>query len=121
MTIQLTREFAADVAQRAIERGASAAEVVLRQRTEFSVGVRLGEVETLKESTDRGLGLRILIDGRQSSVSGSDFSSEAVESLMADALELARLTTPDDAAGLPEPQEFATNVPDLDLYDPEIE
>ena len=94
---------------------------MLRQRTEFSVGVRLGEVETLKESTDRGLGLRILIDGRQSSVSGSDFSSDAVESLIDDAVELARLTSPDDAAGLPEPQDLATSVPDLDLYDPAIE
>jgi PmbA protein len=121
MTIQLTKGFAADVARRAVELGASAAEVVLRQRTEFSVGVRLGEVETLKESTDRGLGLRILIDGRQSSVSGSDFSSDAVESLIDNAVELARLTSPDDAAGLPEPQDFATSVPDLDLYDPAIE
>ena len=121
MTIQLTKEFAADVARRAVELGASAAEVVLRQRTEVSIGVRLGEVETVKESTDRGLGLRILIDGRQSSVSGSDFSSDAVEALINDAVELARLTSPDDAAGLPEPQDLATSVPDLDLYDPEIE
>src|SRR5213592_1629117 len=121
MTTRLTKEFAADIARRVVERGATAAEVVVRQRTEFSVGVRLGEVETLKESTDRGLGLRILIDGRQSSVSGSDFSSDAVESLMDDAVELARLTSPDDAAGLPEPQDLATSVPDLDLYDPEIE
>src|SRR4030095_8259020 len=121
MTIQLTKEFATDVARRAVERGASAAEVVLRQRREFSVGGRLGEVETLKESTDRGLGLRILIDGRQSSVSGSDFSSDAVESLVDDAVELARLTSPDDAAGLPDPQDLATSVPDLDLYDAAIE
>ena len=121
MTIQLTKEFAADLARRVVERGATAAEVVVRQRTEFSVGVRLGEVETLKESTDRGLGLRILIDGRQSSVSGSDFSSDAVDSLILDAVELARLTSPDDAAGLPEPQDLAASVPDLDLYDPAIE
>lgn len=121
MTIQLTKEFAADVARRAVELGASAAEVVMRQRTEVSIGVRLGEVETVKESTDRGLGLRILIDGRQSSVSGSDFSSDAVETLINDAVELARLTSPDDAAGLPEPHDLATSVPDLDLYDPQIE
>lgn len=121
MTFHLTKEFAAGVAQRAVERGASAAEVVLRQRTEFSVGVRLGQVETLKESTDRGLGLRILIEGRQSSVSGSDFSRDALTSLMDDAVELARLTSADDTAGLPDPQELATSVPDLDLYDEAIE
>jgi PmbA protein len=85
------------------------------------VGVRLGEVETLKESTDRGLGLRILIDGRQSSVSGSDFSRDALTSLLDDAVELALLTSPDDTAGLPDAVDLATSVPDLDLYDEAIE
>jgi PmbA protein len=116
----LNKEFAASIAERAVKRGASAAEIIIRQWTEFSVGVRLGEVETLQESTDQGLGLRVLIEGQQASVSGSDFSPDAVKSLIDDAVELARLTSPDDTAGLPEPQEFATSFPDLDLWDKEI-
>src|SRR5436309_3039501 len=121
MKSQFTKEFAADVAQRAVKRGATAAEVVIRQRTEFSVGVRLDEIETVKESTDRGLGLRVLIDGKQASVSGSDFSSDAVTSLIAEAVELARFTSTDDTAGLPDSNELATSIPDLDLYDEVIE
>lgn len=121
MKSQLTKEFAADVAQSAVKRGASAAEVVIRQRTEFSVGIRLGEVETLKESTDQGLGLRVLIDGKQSSVSGSDLSRDAITSLIGEAVDLARLTSPDDTAGLPDTEELATSIPDLDLYDEAIE
>ena len=120
MNSHLTKEFAASIAEGAVKRGASAAEVIIRQRTELSVGVRLGEVETLQESTDQGLGLRVLIDGRQASVSGSDFSREAVASLMEEAVELARLTSPDDTAGLPDPQELATSIPDLDLWDEAI-
>ncbi len=120
MKFHLTKEFAADVAEGAVKRGASAAEVIIRRRTEFSVGVRLGEVETLQESTDQGLGLRVLIDGRQASVSGSDFSRDAVTSLMDEAVALARLTSPDDTAGLPNPQELATSIPDLDLWDEAI-
>jgi PmbA protein len=120
MKSHLTKEFAAGVAQGAVKRGASAAEVIIRQRTELSVGVRLGEVETLQESTDQGLGLRVLIDGRQASVSGSDFSRDAVMSLMDEAVELARLTSPDDTAGLPDAQELATSIPDLDLWDEAI-
>jgi PmbA protein len=116
----LNKEFAASIAERAVKRGASAAEIIIRQWTEFSVGVRLGEVETLQESTDQGLGLRVLIEGQQASVSGSDFSPDAVKSLIDDAVELARLTSPDDTAGLPEPQEFATSFPDLDLWDEAI-
>ena len=120
MKSHLTKEFAAGVAEGAVKRGASAAEVIIRQRTELSVGVRLGQVETLQESTDQGLGLRVLIDGRQASVSGSDFSRDAVMSLMGEAVELARLTSPDDTAGLPDPQELATSIPDLDLWDEAI-
>ena len=120
MNSQLTKEFAAGIAEGAVKRGASAAEVIIRQRTELSVGVRLGEVETLQESTDQGLGLRVLIDGRQASVSGSDFSRDALQSLIDEAVELARLTSPDDTAGLPEPEELATNIPDLDLWDDAI-
>lgn len=121
MKLNLTKETAADLAEEAVRRGASAAEVVIRRRTDFSVGVRLGEVETLKESTDQGLGLRVLIEGRQASVSGSDFSRDAVLSLLAEAIELARATSPDDNTGLPEPSELATSFPDLDLYDEAIE
>lgn len=120
MNSHLTKEFAAGIAEGAIKRGATAAEVIIRQRTELSVGVRLGEVETLQESTDRGLGLRVLIDGRQASVSGSDFSRDAVMSLVDEAVELARLTSPDDTAGLPDSQELATSIPDLDLWDDAI-
>jgi PmbA protein len=121
MKLNLTKETAADLAQEAVRRGASAAEVIIRKRTDFSVGVRLGEVETLKESTDQGLGLRVLIEGRQASVSGSDFSRAAVLSLLDEAVELARATSPDDNTGLPESSDFATSFPNLDLYDEEIE
>jgi len=120
MKPHLTKEFASDVVNRAIKRGASAADIVIRERTEFSVAVRVGEVEKLKQSTDQGLGLRVLIDGRQASVSGSDFSPDAVSSLIDEAVELARLTSPDDTAGLPDPRELATSIPDLDLYDEAI-
>ncbi|HEY7545080.1 MAG TPA: metallopeptidase TldD-related protein, partial [Blastocatellia bacterium] len=121
MTAELDKHFALELAQRAVTRGADASEVTIRHRTEFSVGVRLGEVETLKESSDRGLGLRVLIEGKQASVSGSDFSPDAISALLDEVIEMARVTSPDDTAGLPEPSEFATEFPFLDLFDPEIE
>jgi PmbA protein len=120
MKFYLTKDFASDVANRAVKRGASAADVVIRERTEFSVAVRVGEVEKLKQSTDQGLGLRVLIDGRQASVSGSDFSPDAISTLIEEAVELARLTSPDDTAGLPDSQELATTIHNLDLYDEAI-
>jgi PmbA protein len=120
MNPYITEDFASDIVRDAMSRGASAAEVVLRERTEFSVGVRLGEVETLQESTDQAFGLRVLIDGKQASVSGSDLGRDAIAQLVIEAIEMARATSPDDSAGLPEPGEFAKTVPDLDLYDEQV-
>jgi PmbA protein len=121
MKLDLTKESALDLAREAVRRGASAAEVVMRHRTDFSVSVRLGEVETLKQSSDQGLGLRVLIDGKQASVSGSELRRDTVMSLLDEAIELAKATSSDDTAGLPEPGELATSIPNLDLYDEAIE
>ncbi|HMG33903.1 MAG TPA: metallopeptidase TldD-related protein [Blastocatellia bacterium] len=121
MKLPLNKESALEVAREAVRRGASAAEVVMRHVTEFSVSVRLGDVEKLQQTADQGLGLRVLLDGKQASVSGSDFSKDAVFELISQAIELGRATSPDETAGLPEPSELATSIPDLDLYDEEIE
>ena len=121
MKLELTKECALSLAHEAVRRGATAAEIIIRHRTEFSVSVRLDEVETLQQSSDQGLGLRVLIDGKQASVSGSDLRRDTVLSLMDEAIELARATSPDDTAGLPDASEFATSMPDLDLHDTAIE
>ncbi|HEY6332423.1 MAG TPA: TldD/PmbA family protein [Blastocatellia bacterium] len=110
-------DFAVELTRQAVNRGASAAEVVVRQHTDFSVGVRLGSVETLEESASEAFGLRVLIEGRQASVSGSDFSADAIHALVGEAIAMARATSPDDNAGLPESEDFARSFEDLDLYD----
>jgi len=121
MRFELTKEAAQELAEEAVRRGASAAEVVMSRRKEFEVSVRLGEVEKIKESVDHGLGLRVLIDGQQASVSCSDFSRDAVLGLVDEAIELARAASVDESAGLPEAGDFARQWPDLDIYDEAVE
>jgi PmbA protein len=116
----ITPEFAVDVVRRALRHGATAAEAIVREGVEFSASVRLGDIETLKESAFKGLGLRVLCDGRQASVSTSDFSPAAVEALAETATTLARHTSVDDGAGLPAKEDLATTFPDLELYDAAI-
>ncbi len=53
--------LAAEVVDLAIKAGASDAEAVAREGDEFSVNVRMGQVETLQESGSRGLGLRVFL------------------------------------------------------------
>jgi PmbA protein len=111
--------LAADVVALAMKAGASDAEAVVREGDEFSVNVRMGQVETLKESGSRGLGLRVFLGTRSASASTSDLTAEGIRQLVEGAMALAKVTEEDPFTGLPETGEFGTcisNTGDLHLY-----
>jgi PmbA protein len=110
------QSLAADVVAQAMKGGASDAEVVVREGDEFSVTVRMGNVETLKESGSRGLGLRAFSGKRTGSASTSDLTPEGIRELVEGALALAKLTEEDPFVGLPEAGEFGALPQDLRLY-----
>ncbi|HEX3435958.1 MAG TPA: metallopeptidase TldD-related protein [Pseudacidobacterium sp.] len=115
LTAQL-QQLATDIVKKALRTGATDAEVVIREGDEFSTTVRLGEVETLKESGSRGIGLRVFLGQRVASTSSSDFSAEGIERLVSGALALARVTSEDPFAGLADTSEFGELETDLSLY-----
>jgi len=108
--------LAADVVKLAMRAGASDAEVVVREGDEFSVNVRMGEVETLKESGSRAMGLRVFLGKRSASTSTSDLSQDGIRRLVDGALALANVTEEDPFAGLPDADEFGAIEDDLHLY-----
>jgi PmbA protein len=112
--------IASDVVRRAMQGGASAAECVVREGDEFSTVVRLGQVETLKESGSRAIGLRVFLNSgnaqHAASTSSSDLSPEGLTRLVEGAIALARITSEDPFAGLPGPEEFGQLKGDLHLY-----
>jgi PmbA protein len=122
------QQLATDIVTRAVKAGATDAEVTIREGDEFSTVVRMGEVETLKESGSRGMGLRVLVASenghRVASTSTSDFSAEGVEHLVRGALALAQVTSEDPFAGLADPGEFGKiggeNGGDLELYHEDV-
>jgi PmbA protein len=108
--------MAAEVVALAMKGGASDAEAVAREGDEFSVNVRMGAVETLKESGSRGLGLRVFLGTRSASASTSDLTPEGIRLLVEGALALAKVTEEDPFSGLPETDEFDSLPDDLHLY-----
>jgi PmbA protein len=108
--------LAADVVALAMKAGASDAEAAAREGDEFSVNVRMGQVETLKESGSRGLGLRVFLGKRSGSASTSDLTPDGIRQLVEGALALAKVTEEDPFAGLPEAGEFGSVEGDLHLY-----
>ena len=114
------QQLAADIVSRAVRAGATDAEVVIREGDEFSTLVRLGQVETLKESGSRGIGLRVFLGQRTASTSSSDFSDDGIDHLVSGALALARVTSEDPFAGLPENGSFGQLSGDLALYHQDV-
>lgn len=110
------RETASELVKKAVARGATAAEVVIRDGSEFSTVVRLGEVETLKESGSKAAGSRVFYGKRTASTYTSDLSTEGLEQMLSSALSLAKVTSEDPYAGLPDGSELGTLSTDLDLY-----
>ncbi len=118
-TIANPHEFeslAVDVVAAALKAGASDAEAVVREGDEFSVNVRMGQVETLKESGSRGMGLRVFLGNRSASTSTSDLTADGIRQLVEGAMALAKVTEADPFTGLPERDEFGSIDGDLHLY-----
>ncbi len=114
------KDLAQDLVRRAVAGGATAAECVVREGDEFSTLVRLGQVETLKESGSRAIGVRVFHGQRAASTHSSDFSREALDRMLSSALELARITSEDPYGGLPEASQLGCLQGNLDLYSPDV-
>ena len=114
--------LAEDVVRRAKAHGADDADVLVAAGTEFESTVRQGEIERLMEADSRALGLRVCVGGRPAITYTSDFGPDALERLAEEAVQLARITDPDPAMGLPDPEGWAERFEDdLEMYDPAIE
>jgi PmbA protein len=113
------KNIASEVLTAALNAGATDAETVLYEGDEFSTLVRLGQVEQLKEAGSRGIGLRVFLASglgsnptqRTASTSSSDLSPASLKLLVESAITLARITSEDPFAGLPEPDEFGQHDP----------
>ncbi|MBM3810902.1 MAG: TldD/PmbA family protein [Acidimicrobiia bacterium] len=113
-------ELARQAVKMAMVQGAAAAECTAVEGDEFSVTVRMGEVESIKESGARGTGIRVLVNKNAGSSYTSDLSEQGIHAMVTRALELARVTTADPHAGMPEPDELGKLNGSLDLYHADI-
>ncbi len=120
--LRLAPEDLESIIERALDearaRGASQAEAAVSQDTGLSVGVRLGEVETLEHQRDRSMGITVYFGRRKGSASTADFSPDAVSASVAKACSIARFTAEDACSGLADAALMARSPPDLDLSHP---
>ena len=100
--------------------GADEIEVSAYEGSEFSVDIRLGQVENLVEAGSCGLSFRIIKDQKTAFAASSDLTEKTLHRLAKNAIERAELANPDEFAGLPQLNEMESDIASLKLYDPNI-
>src|SRR6187402_3775845 len=99
---QRLQDLAAEVLRLAKARGASQAEVSITEDTGLAVNVRMGEVETVERTRDRGVALTVYFGQRKASASTADLQPESLVATVEQACAIAKFTEADSAAGLAE-------------------
>lgn len=98
--------------------GADAADAVFVRSASLSLSQRLGNPEDLMRSEDNDLGLRVFVGKRQAVVSSSDMAESALDELAERAVAMARNVPEDAFCGLADPDQLATDLADIDDFDP---
>lgn len=98
--------------------GVDQAEVAASQDSGLSATARLGDVENLEFTNDRGLGITVYNNSCKGNASTSDISPAAIRETVAKACSFASLTAKDEHAGLADADLMASDVQDLDLDHP---
>ena len=111
-------QIAQDVVALARAKGASASDVAASVDLGLSVGVRLGEVETVERTRDRGVSVTVYFGQRKGSATTADLDPKSIEQTVEHACAIARYTEADPANGLADPALLAKTIPDLDLWHP---
>lgn len=115
------------LAQRLLERcrtqGADQAEVSCSEERGLNVNVRMGSVETVESTRDRGIGVTVYFGQRKGSASSGDLRESSLEATVDQACAIAKYTEDDPAAGLADAELMAQRPengrwPDFDGWHP---
>ena len=103
---------------RARAAGADQCEVTCNEDAGLAVNVRMGDVETVEATRDRGVGVTVYFGKRKGSASTADLREDSLAATVAQACAIARHTEEDPAAGLAEAALMATVQGEFDAWHP---
>lgn len=98
--------------------GADGAEAGASLHGGLEVTTRMGEVETIEHTRDRGVSVTVYLGRRRGHASSADLRDSSVRECVDRAMEIARFTEEDSCNGLADPEQLAVEFPDLDLWHP---
>lgn len=95
--------------------GADAAHAVAADGRSTEISVLDGRIEKVEQAEARDISLKVYAGKSSASISGSVLTKDAIHRLAENALNMAKLAPPDPYAGVAEPEQLATHIPELDL------
>jgi PmbA protein len=107
--------LAGEAVSHAKKLGADAVHAVAADGRSTEISILDGKIEKVEQSEARDISLKVYAGKSSATISGSVLTKEAIHRLAETALNMARLAPPDPHAGIAEPAQLATSIPDLDL------
>ena len=116
----MLRDLTQALLRAARDEGAEDAEAMAIRASATGIDVRDGRLEHAERAEGVEIGLRVLIAGRQASVSGADHREETIRTMARRAVAMARSAPVDDSLGLADPDQLAGDLDAtrLELFDP---
>ena len=110
------------VAEQLIERaraaGADQCEVTCNEDMGLAVNVRMGDVETVEATRDRGVSVTVYVGQRKGSASTADLREDSLAATVIQACAIARHTEEDPCAGLADAALMASTLREFDSWHP---
>ena len=117
-TIETLKDVVSMALEEAVKSGATQASAEVSDDAGLNISVRDAEAEVIEHTHDRSLSVTVYIGQRTGRASSGDLSSQAIERTVRAALDIAKYTSEDDCAGLPDPKHLCKEPKDLSLYHP---
>ena len=116
--LQRLSAVAEQLLERARAAGASQCEVTCNEDAGLAVNVRMGEVETVEATRDRGVSVTVYFGQRKGSASTADLREDSLEATVTQACAIARHTEEDPCAGLADAALMASTLREFDGWHP---
>jgi len=120
MSMKDYRSLASELVSELKKQGADAADVYVVSSVGFTTMVRLGKIERLQQSINKGLGLRVIKGGAMANTFTTDFNDRAVKDLAKDTMQIVQVSNADKYNGLAPKEMLGSYGGKLMLFDESI-
>lgn len=112
--------IAATMLERAIQLGATSAQVEINECIATSVDVLNSEIENFETSYDRTTGISVFVGNKRGNVGITSIDLNNIDKIINQAIDIAKYTQEDNANGIAEKEYICTAITqDLQLYNPQ--